>query len=140
MGASVHKDAISRASPRIGLDAEIVEGVEQHHIVINTEAHSLHTDRGVGQRVVLEGGSQVKTSAASTLTNVNYASLSFARQGSSGSTVSSAYKFSHTNSFRPYGGSYLMETKLYTGYFDDTGMGDCQSHRQQQDHQSVSGC
>lgn len=123
VGTSVHKDAISRASPRIGLDAEIVEGVEQHHIVINTEAHSLHTDRGVGQRVVLEGASQVKTNGASTLTNVNYASLSFARQGSSGSTVSSAYKFSHTNSFRPYGGSYLMETKLYTGYFDDTGWG-----------------
>ena len=123
VGTSVHKDAISRASPRIGVDAEIVEGVEQHHIVINTEAHSLHTDRSIGQRVVLEGGSQVKTSAASTLTHVNYSALSFARQSSSGSTISSAYKFSHTNTFRPYGGAYLMESRSYTGFFDDTGWG-----------------
>ena len=123
VGTSVHKDPISRTSPRIGVDADTVEGVEQHHIAINTEAHSLHTDRGVGQRVILEGGSQVKTSAVSTLTDVEYDALSFARQSSSHSTLSSAYKFSHTGAFRPYGGSYIMETRSYAGLFDDTGWG-----------------
>lgn len=123
VGTSVHKDAVSRTSPRIGIDADTVEGVEQHHIVINTEAHSLHTDRGVGQRVVLQGGSQVRSSGASTLTDVNYNALSFARQSSYGSVVSSAHKFSHTSPFRSYGGTYLIESKSYSGLFDDTGWG-----------------
>ena len=123
VGTSVHKDAVSRTSPRIGIDADTVEGVEQHHIVINTEAHSLHTDRGIGQRVVLQGGSQVRSSGASTLTDVNYNALSFARQSSYGSVVSSAHKFSHTSPFRPYGGTYLIESKSYSGLFDDTGWG-----------------
>ena len=123
VGESVHKDAISRSSPRIGLDAEIVEGIEQNHIVINTEAHSLHTDRGVGQRVILQGGSQVITSGTSTLSDISYTALSFGRQSSSHSVIGSAYKFSHTAAFRPYGGTYLIETKSYSGFFDDSGWG-----------------
>jgi len=123
VGSSVHKDAVSRTSPRIGIDADTVEGIEQHHVVINTEAHSLHTDRDIGQRVLLQGGSQVKTSSASTLTDVNYNALSFARQSSSGSVVSAAHKFSHTSTFRPYGGTYLIDSKSYSGLFDDTGWG-----------------
>ena len=55
VGDSPHKDAVSRSSPRIGLDTENLQGVDTNQIIINTEAHSLHTDRNVGQRVILQG-------------------------------------------------------------------------------------
>jgi len=118
VGTSVHKDVISRTSPRIGIDAQVVEGIEQNHVVINTEAHSLHTDRNVGQRVILEGAMQVEGSLA----NADYTIIGFARQ-SAGSTISAVHRYSHTNVFRPYGGSYIIETKSYAGLFDDTGWG-----------------
>ena len=118
VGVTPHKDPVSRTSPRIGIDAEIVEGVEQNHIVINTEAHSLHTDRNVGQRVVLEGAYQIEGA----LTDADYTGISFSRQ-TAGSTVSAVHKYSHTNSFRPYGGTYVIESKSYSGLFDDTGWG-----------------
>ena len=38
-GDTPHKDAISRSSPRIGID-ENIEGVDDNLIAINTEAHS----------------------------------------------------------------------------------------------------
>ena len=120
-GDSPHKTAISRASPRIGIDAETVEGLEQNHVVINTEAHSLHTDRNVGQRITLLGGSNV-VSGASTLGHADYTNVSFARQAG-GSPVYNVQKYSHTNPFRPYGGSYVLESENYRGYFDDTGWG-----------------
>jgi hypothetical protein len=118
VGVSVHKDVISRTSPRIGIDAQVVEGIEQSHVVINTEAHSLHTDRNIGQRVILEGGLQIEGS----LTDADYTTISFSRQNA-GSTISAVHKYSHTNVFRPYGGSYIIETKCYAGLFDDTGWG-----------------
>ena len=120
-GDTPHKTAISRSSPRIGLDATISEDVEQNHIAINTEAHSLHTDRNVGQKVTFLGASHL-LSGASQLYDANYTSVSFARQAG-GSSVYSAHKYSHTNIFRPYGGSYVMESKNYAGFFDDTGWG-----------------
>ena len=120
-GDSPHKTAISRASPRIGIDAETVEGLEQNHVIINTEAHSLHTDRNVGQRITLLGGSNL-LAGASTLGDVDFTNVSFARQGG-GSPLSNVQKYSHTNPFRPYGGSYVLESENYRGFFDDTGWG-----------------
>jgi hypothetical protein len=120
-GDSPHKTAISRASPRIGIDAETVEGLEQNHVVINTEAHSLHTDRNVGQRITLLGGSNL-LAGASTLGHSDFTNVSFARQGG-GSPLSNVQKYSHTNPFRPYGGSYVLESVNYRGFFDDTGWG-----------------
>ena len=121
VGDSPHKTGISRSSPRIGIDAEITEGEEQNHIVLNTEAHSLHTDRNVGQRVTLLGASNM-VNGASSLANADYTGLAFNRQ-SGGSPVNNVHKYSHTNAFRPYGGSYILESKNYAGYFDDTGWG-----------------
>ena len=118
VGTTPHKDPVSRTSPRIGIDAEVVEGVEQSHVVINTEAHSLHTDRNVGQRAVLEGAYQIEGS----LTDADYTAINFSRVGA-GSTVSAVQKYSHTNSFRPYGGTYVIEAKSYSGLFDDTDWG-----------------
>ena len=121
VGDSPHKTAISRTSPRIGIDAEITEGEEQNHVVINTEAHSLHTDRNVGQRVTLLGASNM-VSGVSSLTHADYTGIGFNRQNG-GSPVNNVHKYSHTNMFRPYGGSYILESKNYAGYFDDSGWG-----------------
>ena len=121
VGDTPHKSAVSRSSPRIGLDAEVSEDKEQSHIVINTEAHSLHTDRNIGQRITLLGGSNL-VSGASTISNADYTSPSFARQAG-GSPINSVQKYSHTNIFRPYGGSYMLESFNYAGLFDDTGWG-----------------
>ena len=118
VGDSPHKDPISRASPRIGIVGETEDESDDSHIVINTEAHSLHTDRNVGQRVVLHGALQTTQSLA----NATFTASNFSRQ-SHGSPISAALRFSHTNPFRPYGGSYILESRSYTGVFDDTGWG-----------------
>ena len=123
-GTSVHMDAISRSSPRIGVDGDIFSGVETNHIVINTEAHSLHTDKNIGQRIVLEGALQPDIGNGNTLnlTDLNLTTISFARQ-SRGAPINSALRFTHSQPFRPYGGTYIIETKVHSGLFDDTGWG-----------------
>ncbi len=113
-GTSPHKDAISRSTPRIGIDAENVEGLEKDHIVINTEAHSLHTDRGVGQRTVLHGA---LVANSQTIGDLDLTSVTF------NSNINNVLRFSHTSNVNPLGGSYVLETKSYGAFFDDTGWG-----------------
>jgi hypothetical protein len=117
-GTSVHKDAISRSSPRIGIDGDTIEsftGSNSNMIAINSEAHSLHTNRGVGQRVVLHGGMQ---SGSQTLGDYDLTSLSFAAQPHGG-----VMRFSHTSNFKPMGGTYILEARSFASPFDDTGWG-----------------
>ena len=56
------------------------------------------------------------------LTDLNLTTISFARQ-SRGAPINSALRFTHTQPFRPYGGTYIMESKVHAGLFDDTGWG-----------------
>ena len=112
-GASPHKDPISRSSPRIGIDAENDQATEANLVVINTEAHSLHTDRNVGQRIVLEGGLQ---SGSQTLAHYDLTDLTFAGQPQGG-----VMRFSHTNPFTVLGGTYILEARNYLKHIDDTG-------------------
>ena len=114
VGTSPHKDAISRSTPRIGIDAENMEGLEKDHIAINTEAHSLHTDRGVGQRTVLHGALVANTQ---TLGDLDLTTAAF------NGHMNSVLRFSHTSNVNPLGGSYVLETKSYGSFFDDTGWG-----------------
>lgn len=117
-GTSVHKDAVSRSSPRIGIDGDTVEsltGSNANMVAINSEAHSLHTNRGVGQRVVLHGGMQ---SGSQTLGDYDLTALSFAAQPHGG-----VMRFSHTSNFKPMGGTYILEARSFASPFDDTGWG-----------------
>ena len=117
-GTSVHKDAISRSSPRIGIDGETLEsltGSDANMVAINSEAHSLHTNRGVGQRVVLQGGMQ---SGSQTLGDYDLTSLSFAAQPHGG-----VMRFSHTSNFKPMGGNYILESRSFANPFNDYGWG-----------------
>jgi len=118
-GTSVHKDAISRTSPRIGIDAQTIESlngeINRDMVAINTEAHSLHTDRGVGQRVVLHGGMQA---GSQTLGDYDLTGLTFTGQPQGG-----VMRFSHTANIKPLGGSYIIESRSFVNPFDDTGWG-----------------
>jgi len=115
VGDSPHKDAVSRSSPRIGLDTENLQGVDTNQIIINTEAHSLHTDRNVGQRVVLQGGMQT---GSQTIGNYDLTALDFGGQPQGG-----VVRMSHTSNFNPLGGTYLAETRNYLSPIDDTDWG-----------------
>ncbi|MHA2219138.1 MAG: hypothetical protein ACXACY_24740, partial [Candidatus Hodarchaeales archaeon] len=117
VGDSPHKDVISRSSPRIGIDAENIEGIDNSHIVINTEAHSLHTDRNVGQRTVLTGAHSIGNQ---TLTEADFTSLSFNNPNGANNGI---LKFSHTSNMRPLGGDYILEARSFSGLFDDSGWG-----------------
>ena len=118
-GTSVHKEAISRSSPRIGIDAENLEsfsgGSSSDMIVVNTEAHSLHTDRNIGQRVILHGGMQA---ASQTLGDYDLTALTFAGQPQGG-----VMRFSHTSNIHALGGNYILESSSFANPFDDTGWG-----------------
>jgi len=114
-GDTPHKDAISRSSPRIGIDSENIEGVDDNLIAINTEAHSLHTDRNVGQRVVMEGG---LTAGSQTLTDYDLTGLTFAAQPQGG-----AMRLTHTSNFNPMGGTYLAETRNFLAPISDKDWG-----------------
>lgn len=114
-GETPHKDAVSRSSPRIGIDGENIEGVDDNMMAINTEAHSLHTDRNVGQRVVLQGG---LTAGSQTLGNYDLTSLTFAGQPQGG-----VMRYTHTSNFNPLGGTYLAETRNYLSPVSDKDWG-----------------
>ena len=117
VGDSPHKDVISRSSPRIGIDAQNIENKDTSHIVINTEAHSLHTDRNVGQRTVLTGAHSI---GSQTLTEADFTNLSFNNTYGANNGV---LKFSHTSNMRPLGGDYILEARSFSGLFDDSGWG-----------------
>ena len=114
-GDSPHKDAVSRSAPRIGLDTENVEGVDDNLIAINTEAHSLHSDRGVGQRVIVHGGMQA---GSQTIGHYDLTALDFSGQPQGG-----AMRLSHTSNFNPLGGTYIAEARNFVSPIDDTEWG-----------------
>ena len=117
-GSSVHKDAVSRSSPRVGIEGQTMQsltGANTNMVAINSEAHSLHTNRGVGQRVILHGGMQ---SGSQTLGHYDLTTLSFAAQPHGG-----VMRFSHTSNFKPMGGTYVLESRSFASPFDDTGWG-----------------
>ena len=115
IGDTPHKDAISRSSPRIGIDADNIEDIDTNLIVLNTEAHSLHTDRNVGQRLILHGG---MTGGNATLGHYDLTTMDFGAQ-----PVGGVMRFSHTNPFAVTGGSYILESRNYLGFFNDKDWG-----------------
>ena len=113
-GDSPHKDAVSRSAPRIGLDTENVEGVDDNLIAINTEAHSLHSDRGVGQRVIVHGGMQA---GSQTIGHYDLTALDFSGQPQGG-----AMRLSHLQ-LQPTRRSYIAEACNFVSPIDDTEWG-----------------
>lgn len=107
------QEPISRASPKIGIDAHTIGQEDKTYAIIGTEAVSLHTDRAVGQRFILEGG--VKTSDR-TLSDYDLTALNL-------STNKQVMRFGHTHGVPAVGGSFIIEVSSYTAPISDLGWG-----------------
>jgi hypothetical protein len=97
------QEPIAKSKPRIGLDAMTVgenDGeMGQNYAIASTEAHSLHTDRQVGQRFILAGGVSTSDRSVSNL-NLHTLNLSSAKQ---------VLKFGTTHGIPVMGGTYILE-------------------------------
>ena len=74
-----------------------------------------YTDRGVGQRVIMQGGMQV---GSQTVGHYDLTALDFSGQPQGG-----AMRLSHTSNFNPLGGTYIAEARNYVSPLDDTEWG-----------------
>ena len=95
-----YTDVVSRSSPKIGLDVENFEGIDNNAMIITTEAHSLHTNYQVGQRGILRN---------------NYFQLEHINN------IYSSYKhgdfywyFNNASMFKNLGGTNILELKNYS--------------------------
>ena len=116
MGADTSlMEPISREAPRIGLDGASKDGYDYAHQVLQTEAHSLHTDRGVGARAHLEGALTV---GSHTLDDLDLTSLTWAAQPTNG-----VLRFSQAYVFPPYGATATLDVESYGSPVSDSGWG-----------------
>ena len=95
-----YSDIISRSSPKIGLDVENFEGIDNNAMIVNTEAHSLHTNRQVGQRGILQNA----------MTNLGPSNLILG--GYLTGAVSHIYN--NTSMFKNIGGTNILNLKNYS--------------------------
>ena len=91
---SYHYNLVSRSSPKIGLDVENVEGIDNNHVIITTEAYSLHSDRNVGHKGIINDRFYTHYHGTHT-------------------AFGTVYPFTETSMLSPYGGSYIMEKKNF---------------------------
>ena len=113
-------DPVSRDDVRLGLDvdtiAELNDGISREYVVMSTEAHSLHTDREVGQRTNIRGAHNFGNRTLNDLdmTALNWATL-----------TTSIVVVKHSNAYAmwPLGGTYVMEWSKHSGNLDVTGWG-----------------
>ena len=107
------QEPVSRDAPRIGIDAEVIGETEKTYAIIGTEALSLHTDRAVGQRFILEGG--INTSDKS-LSDYDLTALDLR-------TTKQVMRFGHTHGVPVMGGTFILEVSSYITPFSDLGWG-----------------
>jgi hypothetical protein len=98
-----YSDVISRSSPKIGLDVENFEGIDNNAMIVNTEAHSLHTNRQVGQRGILQ---HAYVSADINLISVGYL------------TGAVSHIYNNTSMFKNIGGTNILDLKNYSAPVD----------------------
>ena len=129
--SEVIQEPISRVSPRIGLDAPIIGTTDKKYGIIGTEAVSLHTDRGVGQRFILAGGVSTSNRAVSDF-DMTALNLSSAKQ---------VMRFGQTHGIPVMGGSYILEVSSYIDPISDLGWGrsdDSSSNRSSNPYQTTA--
>ena len=104
---------------RAGLDVdtlgELNDGISREYVIMSTEAHSLHTDREVGQRTTLRGALDI---GSQTLGHLNMTSLSW-----SGQPVKGVLRVSNAHAFWALGGTYVMDWSVREGVLSDFGWG-----------------
>jgi hypothetical protein len=104
---------------RAGLDVdtlgELNDGISREYVIMSTEAHSLHTDREVGQRTTLRGALNI---GSQTLGHLDMTSLSW-----SGQPVKGVLRVSNAHAFWALGGTYVMDWSVREGVLSDFGWG-----------------
>jgi hypothetical protein len=112
-------DPVGADGVRIGLDvdtmSELNDGESQEYIIMSTEAHSLHSNRGVGQRTTLRGAKDV---GSQTLGHLDMTALDW-----SGQPVKGILKISDAHSMWSLGGTYIMDWSVRQGALSDEGWG-----------------
>jgi hypothetical protein len=112
-------EPVSRDDVRLGLDvdtiAELNDGVSREYIVMSTEAHSLHTDREVGQRTNIRGAYNF---GSRTLKDLDMTALDW-----SAAPVTGVVKHSDAHAMWPLGGTYVMDWNKHAGNLDVKGWG-----------------
>ena len=112
-------EPVSRNDVRIGLDvdtlAELNDGVSREYVVMSTEAHSLHTDKEVGQRTNIRGAYDV---GSRTLKDLDMTALNW-----SDKPVTGVVKHSNAHAMWALGGTYIMEWSKHAGVLDVKGWG-----------------
>ena len=112
-------EPVSRDDVRLGLDvdtiAELNDGVSREYIVMSTEAHSLHTDREVGQRTNIRGAYDF---GSRTLKDLDMTGLNW-----SAAPVTGVVKHSDAHAMWPLGGTYVIDWNKHAGNLDVTGWG-----------------
>jgi len=112
-------EPVSRDDVRLGLDvdtiAELNDGVSREYIVMSTEAHSLHTDREVGQRTNIRGAYNF---GSRTLKDLDMTALNW-----SAAPVTGVVKHSDAHAMWPLGGTYVIDWNKHAGNLDVTGWG-----------------
>ena len=113
MAESVGGDGV-----RAGLDVdtlgELNDGISREYVIMSTEAHSLHTDREVGQRTTLRGALDI---GSQTLGHLDMTSLSL-----SGQPVKGVLRVSNAHA-SALGGTYVMDWSVREGVLSDFGWG-----------------
>jgi len=112
-------DPVGADGVRIGLDvdtmSELNDGESQEYIIMSTEAHSLHSNRSVGQRTTLRGAKDV---GSQTLGHLDMTALSWSAQ-----PVKGILKISDAHSMWSLGGTYIMDWSVRQGSLSDEGWG-----------------
>jgi hypothetical protein len=112
-----HLEPISRISPRIGLDtlttSELTDAMDRPYVTVGTEAHSLHTDRGIGRRYIVAAGIKTDTRAVADfdLTLLNFSSFK------------QVMRLNYTHGMMPLGGSFILDLANYLEPVSDHGWG-----------------
>lgn len=107
------QEPLSREAPKIGIDAEIIGDNQRNYAIMATEATSLHTDRAVGQRFVLEGGVSVSNKS---LGDYDLTTLDL-------QNTKQVMRFGHTHGVPVMGGSFILEVSSYIQPISDLGWG-----------------
>lgn len=126
------QDPVSRISPRIGLDAlttsEYLDTDTNDYIIQATQAVSLHTDKIVGQRFVLEGAYDLQNlpqfdavGVVSSIGDFDMTTLQWRTAG--GSNEIGILRFNNAHGIPTMGGNYILECSSISQPFDDSGWG-----------------
>ena len=124
------QEQVSRISPRIGVDAlttsEYLDTDPEDYIIQATQAISLHTDKAIGQRYLLEGSAAMRawpTHDGTGTPGMDGFWLLQQMQWRQPKYESNVLRFNNAHGLHTMGGNYIMEVSSLAQPFNDAGWG-----------------